>query len=75
MVKEPIVSGHLTSLFQSVGLVLGSGLGLGLGLVLGFRVSFRVSPRVRLRIMLLALHYFLPHYFRCVRFNVKRSAA
>ena len=59
--REPIVSGHhrlcghLTSLFQC-----------RVRFRVIFRVGFRVSSRVRLRVVLLALHYFLPHFFRSI---------
>ena len=57
MVRQAIVSAHLSSLFQSGA----SFRVLVLGLALGFRVSFRVGS--------LALHYFLPHYFRSIHLN------
>ena len=51
MVREPIVSGYLTSLFQCR---------VRVSFMVRFRVSFRITFRVRLRVLLLALHYFLP---------------
>ena len=54
-----MVSGHLTSLFQ---FMVSFRVRFSLWLVLEFTVSYRV----RLMVVLLALHYFLPHYFRSI---------
>ena len=37
------------------------------------RVSSRVRFSLSIRVVLLALHYFPPHYFRSIHSNVKRS--